>query len=65
MLEDTNKIPMKHLIMTIFNSRKSGRHPGLEWIFIAIILIPALTLLGLVLILVFTYTRDLLRYPTG
>ena len=30
MLKDTKEIPMKHLIMTIFNSRKSGRHPGLE-----------------------------------
>ena len=44
MLKDTKEIPMRHLIMTIFNSRKSGRHPGLEGIFIDIILISALTL---------------------
>ena len=47
MLKDTKEIPMRHLIMTIFNSRKSIRHPGLEWIFIAIIVISALTLFGL------------------
>ena len=29
MLKDTKEIPMRHLIMMIFNSRKSGRHPGL------------------------------------
>ena len=53
MLKDTKVIPMRHLIMTIFNSRKSGRHPGLEWIFIAVIVISALMLLGLGLTLVF------------
>ena len=53
LLKDTKEIPVRHLIMTIFNSRKSGRHPGLEWIFIAIIVISALTLLGLGLTLVF------------
>ena len=45
-LKDTKEIPMRHLITTIFNSRKSGRHPVLEWIFIAIIVTSALTLLG-------------------
>ena len=39
--------------MTIVNSSKSDRHPGLEWIFIAFIVISALTLLGLGLTLVF------------
>ena len=29
MLKDMKETPMRHLIMTIFNSRKSGRHPGL------------------------------------
>ena len=53
MLKDIKDIPMRHLIMTIFNSRKLGRHPGLEWIFIANIVISALTLLGLGLTLVF------------
>ena len=53
MLKDTKGIPMRHLMMTIFNSRKSGKHPGLEWIFIAIIVICALTLLGLGLTLFF------------
>ena len=53
MLKDTNEIPMRHLIMTIFNSRKSGSHTGLVWIFTAIIVISALTLLGLGLTLVF------------
>ena len=53
MLKDTKEIPTRHLIMTIFNSRKSDRQPGLEWIFIAIIVISALTLLGLGLTLVF------------
>ena len=53
MSKDTNETPMIYLIMTIFNSRKSGRHPGLEWIFIAVNIISALTLLGLGLILVF------------
>ena len=52
MLKDTKEIPMRHLIMTIFNSRKSGRHPGIKWIFIVIIIIPPLTLLGLGLTLV-------------
>ena len=53
MLKDTKEIPMRHLIMTIVNSRMSGRHPGVEWIFIAVIVISALTLLGLGLTLVF------------
>ena len=53
MLKDTKEIPMRHLLMTIFNSRKSGRHPDLEWIFIALIVISALTLLGLGLTPVF------------
>ena len=53
MLKDTKEIHMRHLTMTIFHSRKSGRHSGLEWIFIAIILISALTLLWLGLTLVF------------
>ena len=53
MLKDTKEIPSRHLTMTIVNSRKSGRHPGLEWIFIAIIVISALTLLRLGLTLVF------------
>ena len=47
MLKDMKEIPMRHLIMTISNSRKSG----LEWIFIAVIVISALTLLGLELTL--------------
>ena len=29
MLKDMKETPTRHLIMTIFNSRKSGRHPGL------------------------------------
>ena len=37
MLIDTKEIPMTHLIMAIFNSRKTGKQPGLEWIFTAII----------------------------
>ena len=37
MLKDTKEIPVRQLIMPIFNSRKSGRHPGLERIFIAIL----------------------------
>ena len=45
MLKDTKEIPMRHL-MTIFNSRKSGTHPGFEWIFIVVIVISALTLWG-------------------
>ena len=53
MLKDTKEIPMRHFIMTIFNSRKSGKHAVLVYIFIAIILISALTLLGLGLTLVF------------
>ena len=52
-LKDAKEISMRHLIMTIFNSRESGRHPGLEWIFIAIIVMSALTLLGLGLTLIF------------
>ena len=53
MLKDTKEIPIRHTIMTILNSRKSGRHPGLERIFTAITVISALTLLGLGLTLVF------------
>ena len=53
MKKDTKKYPCRHLTVTIFNSRRSGRHPGLEWIFIAIIVISALTVLGLGLALVF------------
>ena len=30
MLKDAKEIPMRHLVMTVFNSRKSGRHPDLE-----------------------------------
>ena len=53
MLKYTKEIPMRHLIITICNSRKSGRHPGLEWIIIVVIVISALNLLGLGLTLVF------------
>ena len=53
MLKDTKEIPMRHLIMTIFNSKESGKHPGLESIFTAVIVIFALNLLGLGLTLVF------------
>ena len=65
MLNDTKEISMRHLIMTSFNSRKSGRHPGHEWIFIAVIVISALTLLGWDKLFVFLCTRDLPMYPTG
>ena len=53
MLKDTQEIPMRHLIMTIFNCRESGRQLGLEWIFIVFIEVSALLLLGLVLTHVF------------
>ena len=29
LLKDSKEISMRHLIVTIFNSRRSGRHPGL------------------------------------
>ena len=53
MLKDIKEIPMRHLIMTILNSKMLGRHPGDKWIFITVIVISALTLLGLELNLVF------------
>ena len=45
--------------MTIFNSRKSDRHPGLKWIFIAIIVISVLTLLGLELTLCLLHIQEI------
>ena len=32
MLKDTKDIPMRHLILSVFNSRKLGRNPEHEWI---------------------------------
>ena len=61
MLKDTKEIPMRHLFMTIFNSRNSGRQQGLESIFFAIIVISALTLLGLGLTVVFYIYRKSAR----
>ena len=46
MLKDTKKIPMRHLILSVFNSRKLGRNPEHKWIYLAITL-SALILLGL------------------
>ena len=59
MLKGTKGVPIRHLIMTIFNSGKSGRHQCFEWIFIVIILISASTLLVLELTLVlYIYKRS-------
>ena len=59
MLKDTKGKPMRHLIMTIFNSRKSGRHPGLQLILTAIIVISSLTLLGLGLTLCLLHIQEI------
>ena len=45
MLKDTKEIPMRHLILSVFNSRKLGRNPEHKWIYLAITLF-ALILLG-------------------
>ena len=45
MLKDTKEIPMRHLILSVFNSRKLGRNPEHKWIYLAITL-SALILLG-------------------
>ena len=57
MLKDTKDIPISQLIITIFNSRMSGRHPAPEWIFSTVIVISALNLLALGLNIVFYICR--------
>ena len=49
---------MRHLILSVFNSRKSGRNPEHTWIYLAITL-SALILLGLGLTLgIYRYKKS-------
>ena len=45
LLKDTKEIPMRHLILTAYKSRKSGQFSVQKWIYL-ITMIPALTMLG-------------------
>ena len=59
MLKDTKENPMRHLILSVFNSRKLGRNPEPKWIYL-IITLSALILLGLRLTLhgVYQYKKS-------
>ena len=51
-LKDTKEIPMRHLILTAYNSRKSGQFSVPRWIY-QMTMIPTLTILGVGIIAVY------------
>ena len=50
--KDTKEIPMRHLILTAYKSRKSGQLSVPRWIYLATT-IPTLTVLGVGIIAVY------------
>ena len=51
-LKDTTEIPMGHLILTAYKSRKSGQLSVPKWIYI-VTTVPTLTILGVGIIAVY------------